>query len=142
MYGIKKKLINKLQVAQNAAVRLVNKLKKIDNVTTHRKELHWLPIQARIEFKMLTLTWKARNEQAPNYIKELIRTKNTLEGLRNHNKNLLEVPIDAKSKLSIRAFNAAAPVLWNQLPESTKNKKTLNSFKRDLKTYLFRKYYN
>ena len=45
--GISKHLVNKLQVAQNSAVRLIERLKKHENITYYRKNLHWLPIEAR-----------------------------------------------------------------------------------------------
>ena len=34
--------------------------------------LHWLPVKSRIEFKILLLTYKALNGQAPSYLKEFI----------------------------------------------------------------------
>ena len=41
-----------------------------------------------------------------------------------------------------RAFSVAAPRLWNDIPDSIKCNKDLSSFKRDLKTYLFKCYFN
>ena len=58
LYGISKKQMNKLQVLQNASVRLIEKKRKHDSISQSRKELHWLPIEARIEFKILKFTWQ------------------------------------------------------------------------------------
>ena len=33
-----------------------------------RKQQHWLPIPATIQFKLMTTTWKAINDQAPKYV--------------------------------------------------------------------------
>ena len=35
-------------------------------------QLHWLPIQARIDFKIVTLTYKALSSGQPAYLRELI----------------------------------------------------------------------
>ena len=75
LYGINSCLLDKLQVAQNSAVRLIEKLKKYDHVSSSRQQLHWLPIPARIHFKLMMTTWKAINKQAPIYIQELIKVR-------------------------------------------------------------------
>ena len=40
-------------------------------------------------------------------------------------------------KYEERAFSVAGPKLWNDLPHHTKKSKTVDSFKSQLKTYLF-----
>ncbi len=47
-------------------------LKKHDHITQARKELHWLPIEARLKFKIITLIWKALNM---NYKKKTLKVK-------------------------------------------------------------------
>jgi len=49
-------LLDRLQRIQNAAVRLIFRLKKRDHVTPIMKKLHWLPDRQRIEYKVLVLT--------------------------------------------------------------------------------------
>ena len=75
LYGISKKYINKLQVMQNSAARVVEGLRKFDRITEVRKALHWLPVQARIEFKIRYFTWKSLNELSPNYLQDLLKEK-------------------------------------------------------------------
>ena len=41
-----------------------------------------------------------------------------------------------------RAFSVSAPKLWNDIPEIIKCSGDLNTFKRNLKTYLFKCYIN
>ena len=142
LYGISQKLVDKLQVAQNSAVRLIKQLKKHDHITSHRKDLHWLPIPARTEFKILTITWKALNDLAPDYIKCLIKRQQPTRQLRSCNRKLLDIPNSQNTnKMADRSFSHAAPQLWNDLPEKTKNSKSLENFKKNLKTHLFTKYY-
>ena len=71
---------------------IMNK-KPIDSATECLKELHWLPVQQRINFTILILVFKSLNKQAPKYLQELIVKKDQRrEGLRSSTKhNLLEV---------------------------------------------------
>ena len=41
-----------------------------------------------------------------------------------------------------RAFSVSAPKLWNDVPEIIKCSVDLHTFKRYLKTYLFKCYFN
>ena len=68
LYGLPDCQIQKLQRVQNAAARIITGIKKYDQITPALKELHWLPVQQRIEFKILLLTYKALNNMAPSYI--------------------------------------------------------------------------
>ena len=54
---------------------------KFCHVTPILKELHWLPVRAHIEFKILLITLKAIKGLAPKYLSDLI------EILQKHNKN-------------------------------------------------------
>ena len=46
-------MINKLQIIQNAAARIVTFTKKTDHITPVLCKLHWLPVQYRIIFEIL-----------------------------------------------------------------------------------------
>ena len=102
-------------------------------------KLHWLPVQFRIRFKILVITFKAIHGLTPKYITDLIGVKSTSRyiSLRSNNELLLELPRErTKRTLGNRAFCAAAPRLWNSLPSRIRNSRTLNNFKNVLKTHL------
>jgi hypothetical protein len=143
LLGIKKSLINKLQVAQNSAARLVARLRKHDHITECRKDLHWLPIQARIEFKILSMVWKALNNQAPNYLSGVLKLRAPTINLRSSNKLLLDIPDGyGTNKYADRGFQRSGPTLWNKLPPEIRMADSLDVFKRRLKTFLFKKHYD
>ncbi len=48
-------LINKLQVLQNAAARVLTRSRKYDHISPILQSLHWLPIKFRISYKILLL---------------------------------------------------------------------------------------
>ena len=47
--------IQKLQRIQSIAAKMILRRRKYDSVTACLKELHWLPVALRIEFKILTV---------------------------------------------------------------------------------------
>ena len=75
LYGMTKKLKSKYQRIQNMCAKLVLNKQKYDSATKCLQELHWLPIEQRIQHKILLITYKALSGQAPKYIQELIKIK-------------------------------------------------------------------
>ena len=51
----------KLQSVQNAAARIIAGLKKRDHITETLRDLHWLPVEERIVFKINLITFKTLN---------------------------------------------------------------------------------
>ena len=113
---------------------------KYSHVTQALQDLHWLPVHARIHFKILILVFKAINRLAPPYICDLISVKpKSCYNLRSNSSLLLEPPKEKMlSTLGARSFYASAPCLWNSLPAELCDIQSLCNFKRKLKTYLFR----
>ncbi len=64
-------LINKLQIVQNEAARVLTRTRNYDHISPVLSTLHWLPIKHRIDFKILLITFKALNGLAPQYLSEL-----------------------------------------------------------------------
>ena len=72
LYWISNTLLDKLQLIQNAAARVLSKTHKYDHITPTHIHLHWLPIHQRIQFQILLLTWKTLNRLALSYISQLL----------------------------------------------------------------------
>uniref|UniRef100_A0A8C6LN66 Reverse transcriptase domain-containing protein n=1 Tax=Nothobranchius furzeri TaxID=105023 RepID=A0A8C6LN66_NOTFU len=70
--GSPQNVVKSLQLVQNAAARVLMRIKKRDHISPVLASLHWLPVKFRIDFKILLLTYKALNNQAPSYISDLI----------------------------------------------------------------------
>ncbi|XP_039901842.1 uncharacterized protein LOC120742540 [Simochromis diagramma] len=126
----------RLQVVQNSAARLLTRSNKGAHMTPVLKSLHWLPIRFRFHFKILVLTFRALQRQAPPYIADLIHTHTSTRNLRSANQNLLVVP------RGDRSFQAVAPRLWNALPLFLRGLDSVETFKKQLKTFLFQKAFN
>ena len=110
LYGINEQLLTKLHRAQNAAARMLTRTRKFDHISPILKQLHWLPIRQRIQFKLLLLTWKSLHAMAPMYLNELFSPYIPKRTLRSADKILLTVPRTVSS-YGDRGFYAAAPKL-------------------------------
>ena len=115
LYGLPKESINRLQSVLNTAARLVTLTRKYDSITPVLKELHWLPVQFRIRYKVLLQVFKSLNGMAPKYLSDKLN-KRPNNGLRSDNKNLLIIPKSHLKLYGDRAFSVAGPKLWNELP--------------------------
>ena len=140
LWGLPQNQLDRLQTVQNNAARIVSGIRKRDHITPVLRELHWLPVRKRIEHKILALAYGCVNGSAPSYLQELIPRHVSLKELRSSSKSLLRTPgLDGhrKKTLGVRSFESVAPSLWNSLPETLKNSLTKESFKNNLKTFLF-----
>ncbi len=138
LFGITQRNIHDLQLAQNAAARLVTNTRKFDHITPVLKDLHWLPIEKRIVFKVLLMTYKAVNSLGPSYLCELVKIHEPIRSLRSNDQLLLHVPKTKLVTAGDRSFSSAAPRLWNPLPFEIKTAGSVELFKKRLKTYLFK----
>ena len=113
---------------------------KFVHISPLLKELHWLAVKYRIEFKILTLTFQAIHGFAPDYLCDLIQIRELPNYiLRTSNEILLVLPSrNSFNSIGDRSFKFAAPKLWNRLPKELRQLDTLGAFKKQLKTYLFR----
>ena len=61
LYGITKRQVNKLQLAQDSAARMLVRTRKFDHISPVLWYLHWLPVRYRIKlnssFHMESPTW-------------------------------------------------------------------------------------
>ncbi|XP_042349014.1 uncharacterized protein LOC121947898, partial [Plectropomus leopardus] len=142
LFGCPNKSLRSLQLVQNADARVLTGSNKRDHISSVLASLHWLPVKSRSEFKILLLTYKALNGQAPSYLSQLIVPYQPSRSLRSENAGLLVVPKVSKSRIGTRAFSYHAPLLWNHLPVSVREADTVSTFKGRLKTFLFDKAYN
>lgn len=145
LYGAPECHIKKLQRVMNASARLIYRSPKFCHITPILKELHWLPVRARIEFKILLITFKVIKGLAPKYLCDLIEIlQSSRYDLRRNSNGILLVrsTIRTKKTMGDRAFMIAAPILWNRLPLSVRQAATVDNFKSLAKTHLFAKSYN
>ncbi len=132
--------IKPLQLIQNAAARVVFNEPKKAHVTPLFIRLHWLPIAARIKFKVLMFAYKTTTGTAPIYLNSLVQTYAPSRSLRSASERCLVVPSQRGTKSLSRTFSWTVPSWWNDLPISIPTAESLAIFKKHLKTHLFRQH--
>ena len=71
LYRLPKVLLNRLQLVQNRAARIVTFTKQHEYITPSLTDLHWLPVEYRSHI-ILLLVYKAINGLSPSYISNLL----------------------------------------------------------------------
>ena len=143
--GLPKYQLRKLQSVLNRAARLIFLLPPRTSTTPSLIELHWLPVKARIEFKVCLLVFKALKFREPKYIVDmLIPFQNAGMALRSSDDpyRLVEPRAIQGHSFADRSFSYVAPRLYNRIPLVIRNLSSVESFKRHLKTFIFERAYN
>ena len=135
--NIAKQDLSKLQRLQNCLARVVLRAPRFPPSLPLLKQLHWLPVNYRIKFKLSTLTYRALAIYQPPYLASLLHFSNVPRQLRLSTSQQLSIP-RTKLNLGKRAFSVTAPIIWNELPTTLKSCESLASFRKNLKTYLFK----
>ena len=107
--------------------RVVLNLRKYSHISPAFYELNWLPVQHRVHFKILFLTFKPIHGLARKYIIELINIKPRSIYYLRSNQSLMLDPPQGKMLVTLgdRSFSAAAPYLWNSLPAELRDIQSL-----------------
>jgi hypothetical protein len=142
LYGIPKCLTDKLQKIQNNAARIITRTAKHDHIKPVLESLHWLPVRARIIYKILLFTFKCIHGTAPAYLCQLIKPYQPTRTLRSSDKFLLEKGKPRMKGYGDRGYQNCAPKLWNDLPHHIRCNSSLDDFKSNIKTHLFKEFYN
>ena len=131
-----------LQSVLNATARLTFRLRRYDHITDALATLHWLRIQERVDFKLAVMAYRSLHGQSPPYLNVLRRVAD-LPGRRQLRSaaasSLVEVPRHHLMTIGRRSFPVAASIVWNSLPRDVQLAPSLTVFRKQLKTFLFRR---
>lgn len=136
--GLNQASLHRLQLVQNAAARLLTNTRKHDHITPVLYSLHWLPVEFRIQFKILLFVFCSIHGLAPLYLCNMLTPCQPSRALRSSEQHLLVVPWSRCKKWGDHAFAVAGPKLWNALPLELRSIMDLPLFKARLKHHLFR----
>ena len=113
-YGAPEKSLDELQRLQNRAARILKLTPKFSHITPVLKDLHWLPVRQRIDYKIILMVFKCLNGYAPEYLSDLITPHAPSRALRTADLHLLKLP--GKTRLKTygdRCFEVVGTTLWN-----------------------------
>ena len=112
-------------------------LSSCDSVDIVLESLHWLPLDYRINFKVLCLAYMSFHVLARSYLADLIKPYTPKRALHSADQNLFTVPKIRKNEYDACTFEFAAPNLFDSLPEHGLLSPSYDTFKGRLKTHLF-----
>ena len=126
--------IQRLQRVLNACVRFIFNLRKSDHVTNYAKQCHFLPVKYRIRFKSCVTVFKMANECAPEYLSPFVQYNlPARDNLRSNNDVLIFKLPRCEKSIKYKMISD-----WNTLPAHLRYITSLEDFKANLKTHLFR----
>jgi hypothetical protein len=135
MWSANEQQIEKLQVLQNQAMRIILNCKKSTPRTELLKRLNWLNIKQKLALNILVLVKKMINGEVPSYLSNEIHY---VRGVHEHNTRTNEnlyIPT-VKSKMCEKSIMQSGFQLYNDLPTDIKNINETSSFKNMCKLYL------
>ena len=101
------------------------------------QQLRWLLTRKPLAYPRRVIIISYRGYHQPPYLASLLHFSNIPRQLRSSTSQQLPIP-RTKLNLAKRAFSVAAPIIWNELPTTLKSCESLASFRKNLKTYLFK----
>jgi len=130
----------------NAAARSTACLRRSDHITDTLASFRWLRAPERITFKLAVIVYRALHGTAPSYLSKQLRyiadmSARTRTRLRSSSTSLLDVRPSCRVTVGDRSFATAGSRIWNTLPRDVTTATSLLSFRRKLKTHLFRQSY-
>ena len=117
--GVTVTQLRRLQSVLNAAARLVVSARRLDHVNPLLRELHWLRVAERIQFRLCTKVYRCLHGTGPAYLADSLHLAADVDShrrLRSADGLTLVVPATRRSTLGDRAFPVAGARAWNALP--------------------------
>ncbi len=136
LYGTSASNIAMLQRAQNALSRVVTYTRRTEHIRPVLRNLHWLPISYRIDFKVATLAYKVHATGSPAYLKSSVSDYTPSRDLRSSSLQFLAT-VQTRTAIARRAFSQAAPSVWNNLPYNVRTAETFERFKSSIRTHFY-----
>ncbi|CAJ0927112.1 unnamed protein product [Ranitomeya imitator] len=90
-------------------------------------------VSHRLQYKTLTMTYKAIHNPSPPYICDLVSRYLPTRNLRSSKNLLLYSPLISSSHNRIQDFSRVSPLLWNPLPQYIRLSPTIETFKKNLR---------
>ena len=114
LYSLPKQELDRLQRIQTTAARLVTQTKQYELTNPALRELHWLPVESRIIFKTIRITFKILyGHFFVLFVVPVTRIPSTTKS-----SSILQVTFYCPHSYGERAFSFCASALWNTLPNS------------------------
>ena len=133
-----------LQRVMNAVAQVIMNLSLHDHMKPALKQLHWLPVEQRITYKLCLFMHHIYTGQAPQYLSGCVSTVSALSGryqLRSTGSANYILP-RTTTRFGERGFSYCGPAAWNTLPSDLHDITDTGTFRKRLKSVLFDRAYH
>ena len=116
-----------------------HQVRRCEHITPALRQLHWLPVCRRVDFKISTLVYRSLAGTAPVYLADecMVVTAAGRRPLWSADNQTCLVK-RSRNQFGDRCFATAGPTLRNSLPEQLQQPDiTFGHFKLSLKTFMF-----
>jgi len=128
--------IRRVQSVQNTAARLLTGAGRRDHISLVLRQLHWLPVQRRVDYKLACFVFSSLSGHAPPYLADDIHLVSESHR-RSSTDRSCAVP-RTHNTFGDRSFAVAGPCVGNSLPAHLRDEDiTYGGFRRELKTFCF-----
>src|SRR5208282_6001086 len=114
-YNLPQSQLKRLQAIQNSLARCITSSSRFQHITPGLKSLHWLKVEQRIQYKLISLTYSSLQHNSPLYLRRLLTIPTSHRSTRSTSVVTLFKP-SVKLETGKRSFSFAAPFLWSTLP--------------------------
>jgi len=126
-----------VSTVQHALARVVmQQAYRFSSSTELLKQLHWLPVEWRIRFKLATSIYKALHTGHPHYLTDLLQYHKSSVSTRSSTSQLLAI-LRHNLSFGSRSFRVSAPRIRISLTPQIRQCHTLATFICHLKTHYF-----
>jgi len=125
--------ISTLQRVQNNAVRIVLQAPRRSHARSLLRQLHWLPVHNRIDYKLAVMTYKTHHSSTRHISVDTssCASLHVPYAYRTFDKPTI------RTEFAKHSFRYSAPSVWNSLPTQIVNSNSLTTFKCRLKSHFF-----
>ena len=143
LYGIPRKLSDRLQYVLRASARLIFRTSRFSSVSPLLQDLGWLPVEIRIQQRLAVMVHSCLHGRSPAYLADELQCVSALPGrsrLRSASTQVLAVPKHRHKTFGGRSFPVSASRAWNSLPPELMEVNDSRHFKELLKRFLLSEY--
>ena len=132
----RKDLQQKVERIQNYGMRLILAKPPRTPSAELRRQLKWLSLSERRELFRLVTVHRCLSQQAPRYLSESLMRNSERQYQQTRGRDKLYLRA-VRSEIGRKSFSLKGAQAWNSLPAELRQVKTVETFKRHLKTHLF-----
>ena len=115
-YGSPIYMLERLQKVQSSAAKLIFQCRKQSHISPLPMSLHWLPINARIEYKLSVICHSFFLGFSPIYLSDLLLVCTPKRNLRSSSDNRISCFPKLQTKDIWASLFFATPAIWSSLP--------------------------